>query len=93
MATPQSISRFIKNLDVWKSETSKGRVSDFVTEGYKVQNINNEIFVQYVSASNNFRSTDLFRKRQFLAVEKMFVELSQAGYEVILEFPAIKVGA
>lgn len=88
-----TISKQISKLDLPKSECSRGRVSDHYSEGYRVINTDDGIRIDYVNASTSMKTTDAFLCRQFLAIEKMFIELSFNGYETTLEWPSIKVGA
>ena len=88
-----SISRKLNKLDIFKSETSRTRVSEFTSEGYRVKQLEDGVLIDYVGASNSRKMSDEFRLRQFLAIEKIFIELSWDGYEVTLDWPSIKVGA
>ena len=86
-----SISRKLNKLDIFKSETERTRVSEFTSEGYRVTQLEDGVRVDYVGASTSRRMSDEFRLRQFLAIEKMFIELSWDGYAVTLDWPSILI--
>ena len=91
--TASSISKRISKLELPKSESSRGRVSEHISEGYRVTQSEDGVWIDYLNASTSMKTTDAFLLRQFLAIEKMFIELSWDGYAVTLDWPSIKVGA
>ena len=92
MATSiNAVSKIVKNLDITKSECSRGRISVHRSEGYRIKNTDDGIRVDYINASTSMKTTNDFLLRQYLAIEKIFIELSSDGYEVNLQWPSILI--
>ena len=88
-----SISKRISKLDLPKSESSRGRISEHRSEGYLVAKTGDAVCVSYTNASTSMKTTDDFLLRQYLAIEKIYLELADQGLDVSLQWPTIKVGA
>lgn len=87
-ATPQAITKAIKaidGLDISKSVDTRGRVSTFTNEGYKITKTLEGWNINYVSASsgmNTQKAHNRFYVTKWTILERIFIELSSAGYDV-----------
>ena len=82
-AITQAIQR-IEGLDISKSQESRGRVSTFRNEGYKIVKSGNSWRISYLSSAPH-NSGEGFFARRWIAVEMMFIQLSSDGFEVSLD--------
>lgn len=89
MADSRAISRLLKSTGLDRSEDSRGRVSTFTSEGYKVATLPQGITVDYLSGFNSGRISDssvmAFKARQNQALAKMYDAITGAGYWIAFD--------
>lgn len=82
-----TVSRVInKNVEVMKSSTGRGRVSDFTSEGYVTKNLEDgTVRVSYTSVSTMIsdKSWEYFVVRQAEAIAKIRTCLEANGFTVV----------
>ena len=87
MTSAKAITETIRNiegLDISKSKESRGRVSTFRNEGYKIAKNGNSWRISYL-ASSPHPSGEGFFARRWIALERLFIELSSDGFNVALD--------
>lgn len=86
-ANPRAISRILNKAEIMKSETSKGKVSDVVSEGYKVfkDNITGLTTVTYISRASITENHENFKKAQTIAIQKIINTIQNAGYRLVCD--------